>query len=155
MRTQMTPFEILLVEDNSADIGLVRLALKRHDVDCVLHVIPDGAQAIQWIHRLDTDPKDPPLDLVLLDLHLPKRDGEDVLKCLHSTERFAQTPVVVMTSLYSSTIEEKAIRHTALVYFEKASTLEEFMQLGSIVRRVLAGRPFDWEPASEITGGAA
>ena len=37
-------------------------------------------------------------DLLLLDMHLPKYNGEEILKCLRSTERYAQIPVVVMTS---------------------------------------------------------
>jgi DNA-binding response OmpR family regulator len=139
MRTETTLFKIVLVEDNSADAALVRQALKEHYVDCALHLIRDGAQAIQWICALDTDAKVPPLDLLLLDMHLPKHDGEDVLKCLRSTEHYAQTPVIAMTSQDSSGIEKKAAKNAALVYFRKPSTLDEFMQLGSIVRQVLAG----------------
>src|SRR5579862_6098678 len=99
--TGTKPFKILLAEDNTSDVALVREALRTHEVDCVLHVIPDGAQVIHWLDTLDSDPDSAPLDLLLLDMHLPKFDGRDILKRLRSTERYAQTPVVVMTALDS------------------------------------------------------
>ena len=64
----------------------------------------------QFINRIDTDPKAPPLDLVLLDMRLPKCDGEEVLKRLRSTKRYARTPAIIMTGLSSSCIEEEAIQ---------------------------------------------
>lgn len=137
MATETRPFEILLAEDSQADAELVREALKEHHVNCSLRVISDGAQAIEFIDRIDGDPKAPPLDLLLLDMRLPRCDGEEVLQRLRSTEHYAQTPVIVMTGLSSSSLEGKAIRHNAMTYFEKPSTLEEFMQLGSIVCRIL------------------
>ncbi|HEX7359598.1 MAG TPA: response regulator [Bryobacteraceae bacterium] len=130
-------FEIVLAEDNPADAELVREALEQHNVHCSLHVICDGAQAMELIDRLDADPKEPRLDLLLVDMLLPKRDGEAVLRRLRSTERYAQTPVVVISGLSSSAVEEAAIRNAAVVYFKKPAALEEFMRLGSIVRQVL------------------
>jgi DNA-binding response OmpR family regulator len=131
------PFEILLAEDNPQDAELVRMALKEHRVDCALRVIPDGAQAITFLDTLDANPKSPALDLLLVDMNLPKRSGEDILKRLRSTEHYARTPVIVMSGLPAEAVEEKATRHAATVYFKKPLTLDEFMQLGSIVRNVL------------------
>ena len=155
MTTETSAFEILLAEDNSADVALVRRALKEHGIQCVLHVIQDGAQAIQWIGNLDADPKASQLDLVLLDMHLPKRHGEDILKRLRSTERYAQTPVIMMTSASTSRIEEIATKHAAVVYFVKPSSLEKFMQLGAIVQLVLSGRYPDLDDVVGSTRGAA
>jgi CheY-like chemotaxis protein len=104
-------FNILIAEDNAADVGLVREALRAHEVDCDLHVASDGSAAISFIREMDADPRSPLLDLVLVDMHLPKRDGEDILRCLRSTERYGQVPVVVMTGADSSIIEEKPTRH--------------------------------------------
>ena len=101
-------FEILIAEDNPADVALVREALKIHDINCVLHVLRDGEQALALLDSLDRDPKTPRVDLLILDMHLPKHDGEDVLKRLRSTEHYAQTPVIVMTSQSSSRIEAQA-----------------------------------------------
>lgn len=132
------PFKILLAEDSSADVLLVRRALRDHAIDCDLHVTRDGAEAIQWLMQLDGSPGGSSLDLMLLDMHLPKHDGEDILRRLRTTENYAQTPVIVMTSSDSPAMESVALRNAALHYFRKPSSLQEFMQLGSIVRNVLS-----------------
>lgn len=113
MTSEPRPFEILVAEDNPADVRLVQEALKHHAVDCALHVVYDGAQAIEFINRLEGDRKHLPLDLLLVDMHLPKRDGEEILKHLRSTERYAQIPVVVMTGADSAVVEGKATKHAA------------------------------------------
>lgn len=134
------PPQILLAEDNPADVALVREAFKEHDVSCGLHVVKDGAEAIGFIERLDADRREPPLDLLLLDMHLPKHDGADILKRLRSTERYAQTPVIVMTGSTSTQDEEAADRNAALHYFRKPSSAAQFLELGAIVKDLLAGR---------------
>jgi CheY-like chemotaxis protein len=137
MMAKTKSFDILLAEDNSGDAELVRMALIEHDVDCTLRVICDGAQAITLLESLDTDPTTQALDLLLVDMNLPKRSGEDILKCLRSTRSCAKTPVIIMSGSAAGLVEEEATRHPAMIYFKKPSTLDEFMQLGSIVRNVL------------------
>lgn len=132
--------QILLAEDNPADVALVREAFKEHGVACGLHVVRDGAEAIGFIERLDKDRREPPLDLLLLDMHLPKRHGADILKRLRSTERYAQTPVIVMTGSTSAQDEEAADKNAALHYFRKPSNAVQFLELGAIVKDILAGR---------------
>jgi DNA-binding response OmpR family regulator len=141
MTTETKRFEILLAEDNVEDAELVCIALKEHRVDCALHVVRDGEKAITLFDSLDADAKNPGLDLLLVDMNLPKRSGEDILKRLRSTKHYAQTPVIVMSGLASGAVEGTATRHAAMVYFKKPSTLNEFMQLGSIVQSVLEKKP--------------
>jgi CheY-like chemotaxis protein len=129
-------FEILIAEDNPADVALVREALKIHNIACVLHVLPDGEQALTMLDSLDRNPKRPRVDLLILDMHLPKYNGEDVLKRLRSSEHYAQTPVIVMAA-YSAGWAEKKATEDAVFYFPKPSTLDELMKLGAVVRNML------------------
>jgi CheY-like chemotaxis protein len=149
------PFEILIAEDNPADVALVREALKAHNIDCVLHVLRDGEQALALLDSLDRDPNVPRVDLLILDMHLPKHDGEEILKRLRSTERYAQTPVIVMTSYPSNSIEANATKHAAMFYFRKPSTLEELSELGSMVRNVLATQDRGGHQAPPLGSGTA
>jgi DNA-binding response OmpR family regulator len=64
---------------------LVRPALREHGVDCELQVIGDGEEALSFIDGPDLDSKTPCPDLLLLDLYLPKRDGNEILKCLRAS----------------------------------------------------------------------
>jgi CheY-like chemotaxis protein len=139
MSPEPKPFEILLAEDNQGDVDLVREALKEHDIDCSLTIISDGARAIDLINRMDADPSAPPLDLLLLDIRLPRRDGQEVLKCLRSSKNYARTPVIIMTGLSFRVLDQEAIG-VDVIYFEKPSTLDEFLQLGCIVRRIFEQR---------------
>jgi CheY-like chemotaxis protein len=135
---------ILLAEDNPADVQLVREALEDRSVACGLHVVHDGAQAIAFIERIDGNSAFPCPSLVLLDLHLPKRNGEEILRCLRASERCGQTPVVVLTSSDSPSDVENATRHAALYYFRKPSALDEYLRLGDIVKDIIeraAARP--------------
>ena len=134
--TDTKEFEILLAEDNAADVDLVRLALRKHQVPCTLHVARDGTQAIEMIENLGSDPKAPALNLCIVDVHLPRRDGEEILKHLRSTDQYAQTPVIVMSGLDSQALGEQA-RDAALAYFCKPSTVDEYLELGSIVNHLL------------------
>jgi DNA-binding response OmpR family regulator len=76
--------------------------------------------------------------LFIVDINLPKYSGEDVLKRLRCTKLFAQSPVIVMSGLDSSMGERTAMKRGATVYFRKPSTLEEYVQLGPIIRDVLS-----------------
>jgi CheY-like chemotaxis protein len=130
------PKNILLVEDNPADVFLVRRALTIPRIDCRITVAGDGEEAIRFIDRLDASSK-PVLDLLLLDLHLPKCDGAEVLNHLRATEHCGKTPVVILTSSDSPKDHVNTVCPAPVDYFRKPSSLEEFMELGSIVEAVM------------------
>jgi chemotaxis family two-component system response regulator Rcp1 len=141
---------ILLAEDNEGDILLVREALEDRAVDYRLDVVSDGDQAVKFIERIDQDSTLICPKLLLLDLHLPKRNGEEILQCLRSSERCAVTPVVVMSSSDSPANLNMARRYEALHYFRKPTTLEQFMKLGDLVKNIIGqngegpGARVDW-----------
>src|SRR6516165_7876468 len=88
--------EILLAEDNPADIYLIREALREHGVDCAVQVACDGQEVLAIISRGDSHPTG--LDLIILDLNLPRHDGIEILQKLREAPEFARVPVVVLTS---------------------------------------------------------
>jgi len=129
--------QIVLAEDNLADVMLVRLALERASLYCHLRILNDGAETIAFLENLDTNPNAGPIDLVLLDLNLPRRRGEEILKRLRSTENYAQTPVVVLTGSDAPSDHANAQKHAARHYFRKPDSLAGYMELGVIVRDLL------------------
>jgi len=137
MSAEKKPYEILVAEDNPADIGLVREALRKYEVDCSLNLVYDGAQAIVYINRLHADPETPQLDLILLDMQLPKRTGAEVLRYIRSTERYSRIPVIVMTGGDSTRAGETAESDPGVSYFRKPCDLNAFLELGLMVRRIL------------------
>ena len=89
--------EILLVEDNAADVELTLHALRRDNLANQIHVARDGEEALAFLF----DPQKTNhahLKLVLLDLKLPKVDGLEVLRIAKGDPRTRRIPVVVLTS---------------------------------------------------------
>jgi len=142
MAVATSPCQIVLAEDNPADVGLVRYALSKHDVQCELRVISDGEQALAFIDDLDLNSGLPCPDLFLLDLHLPKRDGHEILQHLRASGRCGQTPVVMLSASEAPSDVENAEKCGAVHYFRKPPSLGQFMQLGIIVKQVInRGQP--------------
>jgi len=128
---------ILLIEDAEPDVFLVREALKTAGLNFELSVLDDGEKAIEFIDRLDANHADDCPQLVLLDLNLPKRSGDQILDYMRHSQRCKDIPVVVVTSSDSPRDRAAAARLGATRYFRKPSRLDEFMQLGPIVRELV------------------
>lgn len=130
--------EILLAEDNPADVFLIREALKEHQVDCTLRVAVDGRDALNVLVSADIHSSP---DLIILDLNLPRHDGIELLQKVRSTQATAHVPVVVLTSSDSPRDRLTANELGATQYLRKPSNLEQFMALGAIFRDLLSTRP--------------
>jgi CheY-like chemotaxis protein len=130
---------ILLVEDNPADVRLVRAALEEHGIPGELIVFSDGEKAIQFIEGIE-DCSDPCPDLMILDLNLPKRPGREVLRCRDQSGKLRNIPVVVLSSSDAARDREESARLGADLYLQKPSHLDEFLRIGQIVREMLAPR---------------
>ncbi len=135
----MTKLTLLLVEDNPADVFLVREALREESLDCDLEVVDDGEQAILFVERVDAGAQALP-DLLLLDLNVPRFGGEQVLERLRQSRVCAGIAVVVITSSDSPRDRQRAADLGATEYFRKPANLEEFMALGKLVRRLAEKR---------------
>jgi len=93
--------EILLVEDNPNDVTLTLRAFKRYNLSNGVHVVRDGAEALEFIFGTGTYATrsfEPTPRVILLDLKLPKVDGLEVLQRIKADPRTRVIPVVVLTS---------------------------------------------------------
>lgn len=98
---QLNPMEILLVEDNPADVELTLRALKKHNLANQVKVVNDGAQALDYLFAsgaYEGENRQPPPKVVFLDLKLPKVDGREVLRRMKADAKTRIIPVVVLTS---------------------------------------------------------
>jgi chemotaxis family two-component system response regulator Rcp1 len=131
--------EILLAEDNPADVYLIREALREHQVDATVRVASDGREVLQLICPDNDDTALPRLDLIILDLNLPRHDGIEILERLRGSAQLAAIPVVILTSSDSPRDQKVADRLGAACYLRKPSSLEQFLALGGILKRLLNG----------------
>jgi len=117
------PIEILLVEDNPADVRLTQEALREGKVKNNLSVARDGEEALAFLRREGT----PRPDLILLDLNLPRRDGRDVLKVIKNDDELKRIPVVVLTTSAAEADILKSYDLHANCYITKPVDLDQFI----------------------------
>jgi len=125
-----------MIEDNPADVQLVREAMDEHAVDCELSLFNDGAKAIALFDQVDSSVGLCP-DLIVLDLNLPKRTGLEVLQRIRASPVCSAIPVMVLSSSDAANDKNAALRFGANLYVRKPSNLEEFLKIGGAVKRLL------------------
>ena len=92
------PFDILLVEDNPADMRLAVEAMKEAQFNSTLHWVKDGVEAVEFLNHVGEYAQAPRPDLILLDLNLPRMDGREVLANIKVDSRLKRIPVVILTT---------------------------------------------------------
>ena len=120
---------ILLVEDNPADIRLTQEAFKTTRIPNQLHIVRNGAEAMAYLEQTGRFANVPRPDMILLDLNLPKKDGREVLALIKQSPAYKQIPVVILTT----SREEEDITHTynhhANCFITTPVGLDEFLQV--------------------------
>ncbi len=93
------PFHILLVEDDPADAGLAKRAIREGRILCDVHHAADGVEALAYLRREgERYAKARRPDLILLDLNMPRLDGRGVLSAIKQDVGLRGIPVVVLTT---------------------------------------------------------
>lgn len=89
--------EILLIEDNPGDARLTQEALKVGKVKNNLHIVYDGVEATDFLFKRDQYKDAPRPDLIILDLNLPKKNGQEVLAEIKADNNLKSIPVIILT----------------------------------------------------------
>jgi len=133
------PAHILMLEDNAADVYLFRKALEDANVNFELTVFKDGGRALEFVRREESLGERAP-DLAVLDVNVPKNDGLEVLDAMRKNRRFDSVPVVITSSSPSPPPYSTAAQFENVRYIRKPADLEEFLQIGVILRDILRDR---------------
>jgi CheY-like chemotaxis protein len=129
--------QILLAEDNLADVYLIREALAEYQVGADLRVVNDGQQVLQMLGTDQGATEIQRMSMIILDLNLPRHDGIEVLEWLRAHPDLTHVPVVVLTSSDSPRDRLNATRLGATCFLRKPSGLEEFLGLGAVFKDLL------------------
>jgi two-component system, chemotaxis family, response regulator Rcp1 len=125
----VSPVEILLVEDNPADVRLTQEALKEEKLHNNLSVVRDGVEALQFLRREGTYGKAVRPDLILLDLNLPRKDGREVLEEIKKDDKLRAIPVVILTVSDAERDVLQAYKLHANCYIKKPLDLSQFSKV--------------------------
>jgi CheY-like chemotaxis protein len=118
------PVEILLVEDNPGDVRLTREALRDARVRNNLHVVRDGAEALEFLRRSGAH-----VAAALPDLNLPRKNGREVLAEIKGDDRLRHIPVVILTTSQAEQDVLASYRLRANAYVTKPVELEQFLKV--------------------------
>jgi CheY-like chemotaxis protein len=126
------PSIILLIEDNPDHAELVKRSLSDHRVANKIIHVQDGQTALDYLFRRNAfaDSETNPLPhLILLDLHLPRIDGLEVLAIIKDSAELQNIPVVILTTSEAEKDIHRAYAHCANSYLIKPIGFEEFNQM--------------------------
>jgi CheY-like chemotaxis protein len=119
--------DVLMVEDDEGDVLMTREAFDYYKIRNRLHVVTDGEQALQFLHRTGPYADAPRPGLILLDVNLPRRSGLEVLAELKQDPDLLMIPVVMLTT---SRAEQDILRSYALhanAFVSKPVDFEHFV----------------------------
>ncbi len=118
--------QILMVEDSPDDADLMRAALEEGTLKvCITHV-EDGEAAVAFLQREGEHAAAPRPDLILLDLHLPRKNGFEVLKEIKAHPDLRRIPIVVLTALPQEEVFVKAYNLYANCCVSKPADQDEY-----------------------------
>jgi CheY-like chemotaxis protein len=142
--------QIVLIEDNPADVLLVELALKEAGIACELTKFQSGEDALLVLcPPIGTEANAFVPDVILLDLNTPRSDGFQVLITLRRAPRLAGVPMAVLSSSQAPSDKHRiALQGTR--YLQKPSQLTDFLTtIGHAVQEMLAERTADSKPSTD------
>jgi len=132
------PIDILLIEDNASDAELTVHAFQKYSRTKRIHIIRDGAEALEFFHRTGTyadrneeiQPK-----LILLDLKLPLVDGQYVLRQIRSNTAARHIPIVVLTSSREARDIYQCYQLGISSYIVKPVNFDEFTDTAKMIAK--------------------
>lgn len=123
------PIEILLVEDNKGDVGLIEEVFEEAKIKNNLYVAEDGEEAMLFLHGGNKFSGSPRPDIILLDLNLPKKDGREVLREIKEDQDLKNIPVVVLTTSGAEKDILRAYDLHANAYITKPLDFDQFIKV--------------------------
>ncbi|MCW5589734.1 MAG: response regulator [Legionellales bacterium] len=120
------PLEILLVEDNEGDVEMTRWALKNSQPPCHLHVVNDGAEALDFLYKNGDFANAITPDLIFLDMNMPRMKGKELLSKIKADPQLKSIPAIVLTSSQAPADILESYEHYASGYIVKPFDSQEY-----------------------------
>ena len=120
-------FNILVIEDDISEQKLIKMLIKDSGFNAEINILNDGEEAIHFINSSpETGELFPKIDLIFLDLNLPKINGIDVLLAIKRHKKLRILPVIVLTTSNSTNDVAIAYESGASGYIRKPSVIDEY-----------------------------
>jgi two-component system, chemotaxis family, response regulator Rcp1 len=130
---QDNPVRILIIDDNPADVGLLKEALLEECPVCEITHLDNGERAIDYLLRRGGYAERPIPELIILDLNMPKLDGHEVLKTVQFTPELSGIAVTILSSSPHE-MARAALLHPSRL-FQKPFDLDAFLAVARDILR--------------------
>jgi len=117
---------VYIIDDNDADILLVKESLRNFNSPLNMVVFQDGENAIEHFKTLDANKELSLPELIILDINIPRKSGMEVLKFIRSREQLHHMPVVMMSTSRSNKDVLKSYQLGANSYISKPIDFNDF-----------------------------
>lgn len=134
MRTENKNIGVLIIEDNPADVQLIREAFTDNMFQGNFSVYGDGESALEYLKKIEPENLHTRPDLVILDLNLPGKSGLEVLREIKSHPSLKSIPVVVLTASSSDEHITQSYKLSANCFITKPIEYAEFVDVVKTVR---------------------
>ena len=124
---------ILLVEDNPGDARLTKEVFLDCKIANSLEIVEDGEEAIKFLYKQGNYSNAKTPDLILLDLNLPKKSGQEVLEEIKSDSNLKQIPVVILTTSEAEKDILKSYNLNANSYINKPVDFDQFIDVVKVI----------------------
>jgi CheY-like chemotaxis protein len=128
-----SPVVILMVEDNPTDVLIAKEGFFGAKMSNTLHVADDGIEAIEFLNQRGKYAAAPRPDLIVLDLNMPRKNGQEVLAEIKADDNLKNIPVVILTTSKSADDIGKAYGLHANCFISKPVDFDEFTE---VVQRI-------------------
>jgi chemotaxis family two-component system response regulator Rcp1 len=123
------PIIVLMIEDNPTDVLIAKEGLFSANMLNTLHVADDGIEAMEFLRQRGKYADAPRPDLILLDLNMPRMNGQEVLAVIKADDDLKKIPVVILTTSRSEEDVSKAYGLHANCFISKPVDFDEFMKV--------------------------
>jgi two-component system response regulator len=132
---------IVLVEDNPADVYLIKKALQENNIACEVTCFEDGEDALAALLPAGARANALLPDVILLDLSMPRSNGLEVLNALRAAPTLVDVPIGILTSSEAPADQQRAALLGATLYIRKPTRLDDFLhQVGQGVKELVRER---------------
>jgi CheY-like chemotaxis protein len=133
----VAPIHIAVVEDNPADVYILRKALQEVGLQAIIDHLHDGEAALNFLLRRGEYTAARRPDVVILDLNLPRISGDEVLGRVRLLPDLRNLPVVVLTTSGTEEDRRRMADLGVIYYFVKSGDLSAYLAVGRAIQKMM------------------
>jgi len=126
MSNSLRPFQVLIAEDNPGDAHLLEIMFKSCGTICELHFAKDGIEASDFLFKRGSRKMAPTPDFISLDLNLPKKKGDELLREIKADRELCKIPVMILTTSDDHDTVQNLYSDGASVFICKPTDIDLF-----------------------------